>query len=194
MKGVRFPDSLEPLLVPIDSIRQHPDNPNNGDIDALVESIQINGFNTVLTVDRNTGYIVAGNHRWQALHALGATHAPVVFRDFDDEGMVRYLIADNETGKLAVMDRQQEAKLLRLLTETDKGLAGTGVTQEKYLDILNAMTSTQIPDTPGFGNSIAPSGIFQVVLTFDNPGERDDALEQIREYEGFGGKIRSVNL
>lgn len=191
--SVRFAKGVEHLLVPIDSVHQHALNPNNGDLDKLIESIQVNGFVTAVTADSKTGNIIAGNHRWQALHALGATHIPVIYVDhMDDTGAVRYMIADNQTGRLAVMDQRAELALLEKLRETEIGLAGSGFDQNTYeqliIDLANA--GTQMPDSE-YGHEPAPSGIYQVVVDFYDPDERDQLLSDLRyRYEN----VRGVDL
>lgn len=194
MKAVNFVEDVRDKLVPIDQVRQHPDNSNNGDVDALIESIQLNGFYSTVTVDRNTGYILAGNHRYQALHALGATHIPVVWLDRDRGGSIRILVGDNKTGKLAVVDSAQQIELLRELAETQQGLAGTGYTQDAFLQLVQdfANQGNEIPTADGFGHGVAPSGIYQVVVDFEDQDERDLAFADLADRHP--GKVRTVNL
>lgn len=195
MKAVRFAPSLTPLLVSIDKVRQHPDNPNNGDDENLVESIQTNGFVTAITVDENTGYIVAGNTRYRALLALGATQIPVIWENWDAEGAVRYMIGDNASSRRAVMDQAALLALLAQLAETEKGLTGTSIHQDEYermmLDYANALNET--PEGEGFGGmGEGALGLFQIVLEFpDNRDERDAVFAELAErYDN----IRVVNL
>jgi ParB-like chromosome segregation protein Spo0J len=192
LKAVKIAKGFESMLVPLSSVQQHPDNPNNGDVDALIESIQINGFNTVITVDRATGYIIAGNHRWQAMHALGATHIPVVFTDMDASGALRYMVADNRTGQLAVMDNHALIDLLGKLRDSDLGLAGTGFDEESMLRLMEQMAAEEnAPMGDGGGLGVAPSGIFQVVIEFESPDERDECFANMAErYDN----VRSVSL
>lgn len=182
MRAVRFAKGVQPLLCPITEVRQHAQNPNNGDLEALIESIQVNGFVTAITADIRTGNIIAGNHRYQALHALGATEIPVIWVDhMDDQGAVRYMVADNRTGKLAVIDESAVAGLLTELNNTDMGLAGTGYDDAAYQRLLLEMNAEpEIPQGTGFGDA-APSGIFQVVVDFENPDERDDLFAELIE-------------
>ena len=177
MKTVRFAKGVEPLLVPIDKVQQHPQNPNNGDLDTLIESIQVNGFTTAITADAKTGYIIAGNHRFQALHALGAKEIPVIWVDhMDAAGAVRYMIADNRTGKLAVLDETALASLLTELSDSDLGLAGTGYDDAAYQRLLlDMMEDTDVPQDGGFGGA-APSGIFQVIVDFEDDRDARDML------------------
>jgi len=193
LKTVRFAKGVQPLLVPIEQVRQHESNPNNGDLDALIESIQVNGFVTAVTADAKTGNIIAGNHRYQALHALGATHIPVIWVDhMDATGAVRYMVADNRTGKLAVLDETALAALLTDLSDTDMGLAGTGYDDAAYQRLLlDMMADPDIPQDGGFGNA-APSGIYQVVIDFEDKDDRDFLFAEM--YERFPQRARTADL
>lgn len=195
MKAVRFSKSLEPLLVPIDQVRQHPDNPNNGDDENLVESIQVNGFVTAITADANTGYIVAGNTRYRALHALGATHIPVIWEDrWDDTGAKRYMIGDNASSRRAIMDQAQFLALLGELAESERGLVGTSVTDSEYEKMLVEFGNTlDAPDLTGFGAPAhGPLGQYQITMDFgEDEAERDAVFAELAErYEN----VRTVNL
>lgn len=195
---IRWAKGLEKILVPIDSIQQHPDNANNGDVDSIVESIEVNGFNTVITVDANTNFIIAGNHRWQALHALGAEQCPVVFvdRNHGDGSDVRYMIADNLTGKKAVIDEMQLAGQLMWLREnTQMGLVGSGTDEAGLERLLNdlAMMNDNIPEDGGAGGFMAPSNLYQVTITFE--GDEDSRNELYDELSvRFPGITKAVNL
>jgi hypothetical protein len=195
MRAVRFAEGVKNLLVPIEQVKQHPNNPNNGDIDNLIESIQVNGFVTAITVDANTGYIIAGNHRYQALHALGAREIPVLWVDhWDSDGAKRYLVGDNAAGKRAVLDPNATLALLQELNNTEKGLAGTGYGQAEYLRLMEEVLAIgqEIPTADGFGHGVAPSGVFQVIIDFEDQDERDEAFMDCSER--FGSKARTANL
>lgn len=195
MKAVRFAEGVKQLLIPIERVKQHPRNPNNGDIDNLVESIQVNGFVTAITADVKTGYIIAGNHRYQALHALGSKEIPVLWVDhWDDMGATRYLVGDNQIGKRAVMDPSATLLLLQELDSTAQGLAGSGFEQTDYLRLMEeVLNSNAIPQAEGFGKGVAPSGLFQVVIDFEGmEDERDEAFMELSER--YGSRARTVNL
>lgn len=196
--SVRFPKKISSLLVPIEQVHQHPDNPNNGDIDELVNSIQRFGFVTVITADANTGEIIAGNHRYQALLALGATEIPVLWVDhWGHDDRLGYLVGDNEIGRRARMDKSALADILTYLHTTEMGLAGTGHDENTYQALLLEISNQQLPNIEAhqYGGAAAPSGIFQVVIDFDNVEDRDEAYDNIHaEYEGYDGVVRKVNL
>jgi hypothetical protein len=123
--GVHFQQSLDPLLVGIDDVRQHPRNPRNGDVDAITESIVVNGLYRPVYAQRSTCYLLAGNHVWQALKSLGVKQVPVVWLDVDDATAARILLADN---RLADRGGYDDGLLLELLSEIDlaDSLLGTG--------------------------------------------------------------------
>jgi hypothetical protein len=136
--SVRIERALEPLLVPLDSVRQHEDNPNNGDLDAIIESIRVNGFYQPIIVNE-AGQIIAGNHRWQAMHALGATHIPAITVSGDREADVRRMLADNKITRNGWDDDAKVLGLMKELLDGDSqvGLGGSGWVEEEMLRIVN---------------------------------------------------------
>lgn len=196
--SVRFPKKVEPLLVPIERVHQHPDNPNNGDLDELTASIQRFGFVTVITADAKTGEIIAGNHRYQALLALGATQIPVLWVDhWGNDDRLGYLVGDNEIGRRARMDKSALADILTYLYTTEMGLVGTGHDEHTYQNLLLEIANQQLPgiEPHQYGGNAAPSGIFQVVLDFTNVMQRDEAYDRLREsFDEDDAIIRKVNL
>lgn len=195
MKAVRFVEGVRDKLVPIDTVKQHPDNPNNGDIENLIESIQVNDFYSTVTVDRATGYILAGNHRYQALLALGAKEIPVVYVDKDRHGTLRVLVGDNKSGRLARPDLAQEIEVLKELATSDLGFAGSGYTQDTFLALLQEVAGINpIPTADGFGHGVAPSGIFQVVLDFKDEDARDECFATLSDEFGDDAVVRTTNL
>ena len=122
--------SLAPLMVPIDEVQQHPGNPNNGDMDTIIESIQTHGFIEAISVQRDTGYIISGNHRYAAALSLGATEIPVVWVDCDEEEAYRILLHMNRAARLGRDDPSQVLAILDGLHETERGLLGTGYDEQ----------------------------------------------------------------
>ena len=146
---VRFHDDLAGLLTPIDDVQQHPENYNNGDLDAIVESIEVNGMYRPVYVQKDTGYIVAGNHTWLACKMLEATEIPVVYVDLDQHQARKILVADNRIAQLA---RPDDAQLLDLLDRiaVDDGLTGTGFNEDS-IEALRLLQQ-KLAGTPiGFG-------------------------------------------
>lgn len=142
---------LEVQMVRLESLQQHPDNANDGDVEALSESIDINGFYDPIKVQRSTGYIVAGNHRYLVALSRGVPALPVIFLDIDDEQAKRILLADNAVTRRG---HDNEAQLLNVLGDlygTDLALHGTGYDIsdfEKLQADLNAPLRYDETDVP----------------------------------------------
>lgn len=137
----RVDPSLEPLLVPVESVNQHPMNPNNGDVDEVVTSIQRNGFRDPITVSLRAGlhYIVEGHTRYAAVLSMGGTEIPVIWQDFETEqDEIRYLLAHNRTNRLGKDDLATLRDALTVLDEEQYGLVGSGFDQ-MYLGNLTHM-------------------------------------------------------
>lgn len=141
-----FAAGLIGLMVDIDDVQPHPENPNIGDREAIWESIRLNGFNDPIGVDRKTRYIVEGNTRWNVLKAHGATHVPVIWLDFFDEAAaLRYLLGHNATNRLGDDDPRALARLLVQLDKTPEGLLGTGSGDQQFDDLLARIEAEDAP-------------------------------------------------
>lgn len=132
---------LEPEMVDADSLRPHPDNPNNGDEEVVSESLEINGMYRQIIVQRSTRYILAGHTTWNSAIGLGAEQVPAVLLDVDDDTALRILAVDNESARRGWMDHSAELRLLEKVKASDGRLLGTGST-EKDLERLRAMDDT----------------------------------------------------
>jgi ParB-like chromosome segregation protein Spo0J len=82
---------LERLVVeyvPIESIRPNSFNPNQQDPkswELMLRSIQEDGFTVPIIVQRGSGEIVDGFHRWKAARHLNMLTVPVAYVDFSPE-------------------------------------------------------------------------------------------------------------
>jgi hypothetical protein len=116
----------------IDAVQAHPDNPRVGMLPAVVESIRKNGWHGALVVQRSTGFILAGNHRWMAGKSLGLKRVPIHYMDVDDQTARRILLADNRTSDLAYYNEPKLQEQLALILadvpedKKDEALEGTG--------------------------------------------------------------------
>jgi ParB-like chromosome segregation protein Spo0J len=126
-------ESLAPLLVDITSVHPHPDNPWNGDTDAIATSIEINGLYRPVYAQRD-GTLLAGNHTTAALLSLGATQVPVVWLDVDDATARRILLVDNKSAQLGAYDDSLLLSLLDAIATTDS-LLGTGWADQDVEDL-----------------------------------------------------------
>lgn len=130
---------LIPLLHPIADLKQHPMNPNNGDVDVVIEAIQMNGFADAVGVDRKTGYILEGHTRYAAVMALGGTEIPVVWLDFDTEAeALRHLLMHNRSNRLGKDDLGMLEQALHHVEQEHSSLIGTGF-DHQFMHNLIAM-------------------------------------------------------
>lgn len=112
--------------VPVDSVVPHPDNVNEGDVGAIVESLDALGFFGAVLVQKSTRRIISGEHRWKAAVERGAATLPMFFVDVDDDEARRMMLVDNETARKGHNRADELAALLVELENTPKGLVGTG--------------------------------------------------------------------
>ena len=137
---VGLPDDPVPIeqdyeMVPVDRITTHPDNARKGSLEVIRESIRTNGFYGACVVQRSTGRILVGNHRYLAAVEEGLAEVPVVWVDKSDEEARRLLLVDNRSTDLASYDY---TVLLRLLDEQkeETSLLGTGWDDEDLVRLL----------------------------------------------------------
>lgn len=185
---VLIQESLRPLLVPINDVQQHPDNPNNGDVDTVRESIQVNTMYAPIKVQRSTRYIIGGNTTWAAMVSLGATHIPVVWEDVDDEAALRILLMDNESARKAVMDNSILAKNLAALAETERGLVGTGYTYDDLIELAREQETSL-----HFAENTTPlvTTAWGVIIECEDEAQQADL---IAEFADRGLRVREVSL
>lgn len=161
--AVRYHPALESLLVPIEWVSPHPDNPSSGDEEAIAVSIEVNGMYRPVYAQRSTGWILAGNTTYASCLDLGADLIPVIWLDVDAEAALRILLGDNQLARLALVDRGLLEPHLNALLATELKLLGTGFTE-------------YVPPPPVVG----PGHTVSVYLTgemmarwFDTPGDND---------------------
>lgn len=127
-----IPETLSALAVPIDSITPYRDNPRRGDLDAIKESLAVNGQYRPIVANRRTGEVLAGNHTLRAAELLGWTQIAVTWVDVDDETARRIVLVDNRSNDLAGYDDALLASILEDLPD----LEGTGYDQAALAALL----------------------------------------------------------
>lgn len=164
--GVRFHPALQSLLVDIADLSPHPDNPSNGDMEAVAESIEISGMYRPVYAQRSTGFVLGGNTTYSACLYLGAELIPVVWLDVDGETAVRIMLGDNQIARLALVDQALLAPALDALLSTELKLLGTG-----YAERPVAMPSER---PPGHTVTVTLTEEY-LVAWFELPGSDDRA-------------------
>lgn len=122
--------------VPVGDVTPHPENPREGDVGLISQSIEKNGFFGRILVQESTGHIIAGNHRYRAALALGATEVPVEYIDVDDVAAKRILIVDNRSSDLATNNRGTLTEMLAQIVAAQGDLEGTGYDDDDFDRLL----------------------------------------------------------
>lgn len=159
-------------LVPVADLEHHPRNPRIGNVDAIVESIRVNGWYGALEAQKSTRHVLVGNHRLKAARQLGMEKVPVEWLDVDDDTAVRIMLADNRTSDLGVYDTDLLADLLGQFDNAD-ALAGSGWAPNDVAEF-----GIELPSLPGLDGGdpsagysdeyYTPAWIFEELgLTFD---------------------------
>lgn len=131
---------LEPLVRDLGdhTIQRAPTNPRLGDHEAIVESIRTNGVYSPVKVQRSTGYVLAGNHTYDAITDQGGTRMPWVWLDVDDDEARRIMLADNRTAELGGYDQTLLLEQVRAAAAADQLLAGTGYSSDDLAELERA--------------------------------------------------------
>lgn len=127
---------LRVVMVKPESLLQHPENANNGDVDALNESVEINGFYQPVIVQDSTRFVLAGNHRLLVALKRGMREIPAIFLNVGDDQARRIMVADNRITRLGYDDEGLLANILEQLHDTGIGLAGTGYDPDDYSSLM----------------------------------------------------------
>lgn len=163
---------LQVVQVPVDSLKQHPDNPHSADMDALTESIEVNGFYAPIYVQTSTRFIIAGNHRWLYFLEHDIPTIPVIFLDVDDLVAKRIMLADNKMPSLGHDDESILFEVLQDIRQEDENMFGTGYRAEEYEE-LRMLNVVEVPEQ-------------ELDRTLDGAPNEDDTWE-INPVEGTDG-------
>jgi hypothetical protein len=170
-------DALAPLLVEVDQLRPHSENPKNGDTDAIVESIVVNGlYRPALRHQRR-------HHPRREPHLPRSPRTrsqklPIIRLDVDLDHARRILLGDNRISDLGRYDDALLLDLLDKLTETagPNGLDGTGYSVDDQ-ELLRLAQVPPLGETPGYlatGDLIIHGLPLSAIAAFrDLPGEDD---------------------
>lgn len=155
-------ERLREMLVPVDRLEPHPDNPRRGQVKEIAASLQRFG-QVRLILAQDDGKVIAGNHTLLAARELGWTHVAAVLHKFESEEEARaYLLADNRLGDIGEYDRQELATFLEELSVSGRW-EGTGYTDDHLQDLLGALNPPAAGAAPV---SEPPLALREVVLLF----------------------------
>jgi hypothetical protein len=130
----------EYAMEPVDSLVPHPENPNQGSVGAIHESIDENGFVGAVVAQKSRRRVLAGNHTLQAALAAGMAEIPVIWVDVDDARARKILLAMNKARDEATYDPHALAKMLVAMAgESAEGLRGSLWSGDELDDLLGTM-------------------------------------------------------
>lgn len=150
---------LDTKQVQITTVFPHPRNVRQGDIGAISRSLSDHGQYRPIVVHKDSGFIIAGNHTYKAAMSLGWESIEATFIDCTDDEALRILLADNKASDLAAYDESQLAELLRELSASDLGLAGTLYDGDDLDQIIYDITNNA--DLQGYAESVATGALEQ---------------------------------
>jgi hypothetical protein len=151
--------------VPVETLNLHPENPREGNVGLIVQSIESLGFYGALVCQKSTRYILAGNHRYRSALENEATTLPVIWLDISDDAAIRILLADNKTSDEASNNEAALGELLQAIMADTGTLEGTGYSgddlDQLISDVLRAANAPEgqaTANTPPQGKpGVAPT-------------------------------------
>lgn len=124
---------LQGAAVEIDVPKYHPKNARTHDIPKIQSSLARNGQYKKLTVQKSTGYVLAGNGTLEAARGLGWKRIAVEELDVGDQDAIRIVLADNKTGDGSSYEVD---KLVELIKELDGDYDGSGYEEDDVAKLL----------------------------------------------------------
>lgn len=104
-------------IASVESLKPHPLNPNQGDVEFISASLEQTGFWGAILVQEGTDHIIAGEHRWLAAKEKGLDQVPVLVLDVDDARALEIMAMDNRSRDRATWDDQATYDLLKTVEE-----------------------------------------------------------------------------
>jgi ParB-like chromosome segregation protein Spo0J len=120
--------------VQITNLIPYPANPREGDVGAIIESLEANGQYRPIVANKRTGHILTGNHTYLAAKALGWFEIAVSWVDVDEDQELKIVLVDNRTSDLATYDT---IELKTHLVNSAGQFKGTGFQAEDVSEILS---------------------------------------------------------
>lgn len=199
-------NDLLPLLVPISSIHEDPDNARTHDernLAAITASLSEFGQQKPIVVDSNH-CVIAGNGTLAAAKILGWSQIAVTRTSLSDENARRaYAVADNRTAELAGWDLSILSETLFTLSQFDNLSTATGFDENETASMI-ARSGREVSGAPDYGaldehdvsdqvESLTDGAKKAILIEFDM-GDYDEAYKLINYWRKNGVNIGSVLL
>ncbi len=134
--------------VDVEELRQHPANPRAADPELIAQSLAAHGQFRAIVISED-GYILAGNHTYQAALSLGRASMQVHRLPIkgDSQQALEIMLADNRTSDFS---RYDDAMLARILGSLDEeGVAAAAWERgdvERLIKKLAAEAPVEFPE------------------------------------------------
>lgn len=128
--------------VPVSALVEYPGNARVGSVEAIAESLRVNGQYRPIVVRRETREILAGNHTWKAAkHIKWDTIKVTYVEGLTDQQAKRIVLADNRYNDIATYNVPDLTALLEGLPS----LEGTGFDDYVLTNLEAAFTQAPEP-------------------------------------------------
>jgi hypothetical protein len=168
--------------IALSELHQDPTNPNKRDeVETLKASLAEFGLDQPLVVQKETGRIIKGNHRFMAAQELGWEEIDIIEVTDDDLKATRRGLADNRTGELRYFD---EYALQALLKEVGDNVPGFDT--DFLEDMGNKLNPPDLDDLEKEFGEPSPDD-FWPVIRIKIPPELMERWNDLVEQSGDGG-------
>ena len=168
----------EIAMVKVDELLPHPKNPRTGNVGAIQESIEANGWYGTIVAQQSTRYVLAGNHRLLAAQQVGIEQVPVYWVDVDDDTASRILLADNRVNDLASYNDEALKELLTEMAEKNN-IDGTGWYVDDIEVLLGEIEDNWRPDADTEPLNLESE--YHLLIVFNSEHEQRQALKDLTE-------------
>lgn len=190
----------EIVMLPIEELKHHPENPRRdlGDLTELSDSIRSQGIMQNLTVVPNAdfpdgGYLVViGNRRLEAAKLAGLTELPCIVSDMDVKGQISTMLMENmQRQDLTVYEQAQGFQMMMNLGFTAKEIGEkTGFSEKTVRDRIKLTKLNQKRFNAAVNNGATLLDLIEVTKL-----ESKTAQNEVLQYAGsenFRQKMQSA--
>lgn len=136
--------------VKLDKLQPYPGNARRGNVEVIRESLRVNGQYKPIVVQKDTGYVLAGNHTLEAARAEGWTDLLVSWVECDADTARKINVIDNRSNDIASYDDEMLVELLNDLAGDYTGTGFDPLTHKQLMDdLMPGMSFGKDKDTPG---------------------------------------------
>ena len=172
--------------VPIDSLKENPDNARDhgSEIEELVQSIDRFGFADVIKVDKSMT-IIAGHGRLIAAKKNGLKEVPVIILPFNKEEAKAFALIDNKTSDDSTWIWERYDKQVKDLTDLGWDMESFGFVLPEFEDLTPAADEgpVEIPEPPARTPKTDSKGSLNVMVYCRDQDDKDKVVAFLLENE-----------